>query len=253
MTSLYVPPRRVLTLDECLYYHTIELPEIGVVRGAWDLRAGEDAYLGGVELADRSVLEIGPASGFLTAHMESRGATVTSVELGADDPWDVVPQPTHDLTQVLSDRVGVMERLRNSFWFTHRLLRLSARLYEGTVYALPPELGRFDVGVMAAVLLHTRSPVAVLERVANHVDDTLVMVERHYPELDGAPVCRLEPTAENGVWDTWWGFSPAFLTGFASVLGFQDTEVSFHEQTHRYGDDYQQETRLPMFTVVARR
>jgi O-methyltransferase len=253
MTSLYVPPRRVFTLDECLYYHTIELPQVGLVRGAWDLRDGEDAYLGSVELADRSVLEIGPASGFLTAHMESRGATVTAVELGVDDLWDVVPQRTHDLTSVLSDRVGVMERLRNSFWLTHRVLRLTARLYEGSVYALPPELGRFDVAVMAAVLLHTRSPVAVLERVANHVDDTLVIVDRYYPELDGAPVCRLEPTAENGVWDTWWAFSPAFFTAFAGLLGFQHAEVHHHEQTHRYGDDYLQEMRLPMFTVVARR
>jgi O-methyltransferase len=253
MSPLYVPPRQIASLEECLYYHTIDLPEVGQVRGAWDLRGGERAYLGGIELADRAVLEIGPASGFLTAHMESAGATVTAVELGSEDQWDVVPQRTHDLSDTLRDRVGVMERLRNSFWFTHRLLGLSARVHEGSAYALPPELGRFDVGLMGAVLLHTRSPVAILERVADQVDDALVIVERHYPELDGAPLCRLEPSAENGVWDTWWAFSPEFFTSFAAVLGFPRAEVSFHEQTHRYGEDHRETMSLSMFTVVARR
>ena len=252
MTSLYVAPRRINTLEDCHYYHTLELPEVGLVRGAWDLRGGEHAYLGGVELAGRSVLEIGPASGGLTAHMEACGATITAVELGAEDQWDVVPQRTHDLTTILSDRVGVMEGLRNSFWLTHRLLQLKARVYEGSAYTLPSELGRFDVAVMAAVLLHTRSPLAILERVADHVNDTMVIVERYYPELDDAAVCRLEPTAENGVWDTWWAFSPGFFTAFAHVLGFH-AAVSFHEQTHRYGHDFRQEMRLPMFSVVARR
>ncbi|HWD85578.1 MAG TPA: hypothetical protein VG321_07485 [Solirubrobacteraceae bacterium] len=253
MSSLYATPRRVPTLDECLFYHTIDLPGVGLARGPWDLRGGEDAYLGGIHLADRAVLEIGPASGFLTAHMESAGATVTAVELGAEDQWDVVPQRTHDLSEILHDRIGVMEQLRNSFWFTHRLLGLSARVHEGSAYALPAELGRFNVALMGAILLHTRSPVAILERVADQVDDALVIVERHYPELGGAPVCRLEPTAEDGGWDTWWAFSPEFFTAFAAVLGFPRTDVSFHEQTHRYGDDYRQKMSLPMFTVVARR
>jgi O-methyltransferase len=253
MSSLYATPRHISTLDECLYYHTMDLPGFGLVRGPWDLRGGEEAYLGGIELADRAVLEMGPASGFLTAHMESAGAAVTAVELGAEDQWDVVPQRTHDLSNILHDRIGVMERLRNSFWFTHQLLGLSARVHEGSGYALPAELGRFDMAVMGAILLHTRSPVAILERVADQVDDALVIVERHYPELDGGPLCRLEPSAENQVWDTWWAFSPLFFTTFAGVLGFPRIEISFHEQTHRYGDENREQMSMSMFTVVARR
>jgi hypothetical protein len=253
VSSLYAEPRRVMTLDECHYYHTIELPEIGLVRGDWDLREGEAAYLGGVELAKRSVLEIGPASGFMTAYMESRGATVTAVELGTEDQWDIVPQRTHDLSDIWVHRPRIMDCLRNSFWLTHRLFGLTARLHEGSAYALPRELGRFDVAVMGSILLHTRSPLSILERLADQVDDALVITERHYSELGGMPICRLEPTAENAVWDTWWAFSPDFFVAFAGVLGFPHTEVSFHEQTHRHGEGYLQEIRMPMFTVVARR
>ena len=173
MTSPCVTPRGVRSREDCLYYHTIELPGLGLIRGFWDLRGGEDAYLGNVEVAGRSVLEIGPASGFLTAHLESRGAAVTAAELGPTDSWDVVPQRTHDLTEVLAARVGVMDQLRNSFWLTHRLLGLQARLHEGSAYALPAELGRYDIALMGAVLLHTRAPLAILEHVAARVDDTL--------------------------------------------------------------------------------
>src|SRR3954454_20661688 len=148
--GLYVKPRVVRPLDECLYYHTIELPEFGLVRGSWDLRGREDSYLGDVDFEGRSVLEIGPASGFLTAHLESRGASVTAVELGAGDPWDVVPQRTLDLSDTLRERPAVMERLRNSFWMTHQQFGLSARVHEGRAQELPAELGHFDVGLIAA-------------------------------------------------------------------------------------------------------
>jgi hypothetical protein len=56
----------------------------------WDLRGGVDHYLGKVAFAGERVLEIGPASGFLTFEMEKRGAAVVSVEVTAEHGWDFV-------------------------------------------------------------------------------------------------------------------------------------------------------------------
>ena len=36
--SLLAPPRQVERLEDCLFYHTMDLPGFGVVRGQWDLR-----------------------------------------------------------------------------------------------------------------------------------------------------------------------------------------------------------------------
>jgi len=48
--------------------------------------------LGNIEFNGKSVLELGPASGYLTFYMEQKGADVTSIDLSIDDnQWDVVP------------------------------------------------------------------------------------------------------------------------------------------------------------------
>src|SRR5438094_8067518 len=81
----------------------MELPGHGVIEGRdWDLRGGIDEYLGKVDFAGQRVLEIGPASGFLTFEMEKRGADVVSVEVTAEHGWDFVPYPAARLEEVLA-------------------------------------------------------------------------------------------------------------------------------------------------------
>ena len=74
--------RRVTDPAECDFYHVVELPGGELTKAQWDLRETADQYLGGVDFAGKRVLEIGPASGFLSFHMERRGARVFCVEPG---------------------------------------------------------------------------------------------------------------------------------------------------------------------------
>jgi O-methyltransferase len=117
------------------------------------------------------------------------------------------------------------------------------------VYALPDELGAFDVAIMAAVLRHTRNPLNIIESCAAHAE-TLVITEMHRRELDGAPVTCLVPAPGSTTWDTWWDFSPDFLTQFLGVLGFDQMAVSYHEQRFVA---HATEHLMPMFTLVASR
>ena len=72
--DLYQAPPRIDALADCNFYHTTDIPGVGTVEGQWDLREGVDAYLGGYDFSGKRVLEIGPATGFLTFHMEKCGA-----------------------------------------------------------------------------------------------------------------------------------------------------------------------------------
>ena len=63
--GLYTEPRDVRSVEDCWFYHTMDLPLSGPQRGSWDLRAGIDAYLGHVDFDRKRVLEIGPASGYV--------------------------------------------------------------------------------------------------------------------------------------------------------------------------------------------
>jgi 2-polyprenyl-3-methyl-5-hydroxy-6-metoxy-1,4-benzoquinol methylase len=87
--ALLTRPRFIERLEDCFFYHTMDLPGLGVVRGQWDLRGRFDDYIGGVSVAGKSVLDIGTATGFLSFESEHQGASrVLSVDMG-----DVLPRP----------------------------------------------------------------------------------------------------------------------------------------------------------------
>ena len=72
----------------------VDRPDGTVICGAWDYRHNVDDYLGRVGFGGKSVLEIGPASGYLTVAMEKRGAHVTAIETPVDLAWEYVPRVT---------------------------------------------------------------------------------------------------------------------------------------------------------------
>src|SRR4051812_28825628 len=98
--SIFSPPWDVRSVDECDFYHTMEIPAHGLVNGQWDLRGKTDEYLGNQHFAGKRVLEIGPASGFLTFELEKRGASVVAVDLGGERVWDFVPYPEPELASI---------------------------------------------------------------------------------------------------------------------------------------------------------
>jgi O-methyltransferase len=235
------------SLAECTFYHAVYLPGVGEIDWEWDLRPGIASYLGGVSFDEKRVLEVGPASGFVTAYMEDGGADVLSVELPEDYPWDIVPYASLDVDSIAEDRTGGMRALRNAFWYAHGAFGLSSRVFYGGVSELP-DSADFDISVLGAVLLHCRDPLGLLEACARRTTETIVVTELSFPELNdvGMPVCRLVPDLTNDCWHTWWSFTPRLLERFLEVLGFTEVEHSFHEQLHRSGSKQ-------MFTVVGSR
>src|SRR5271156_2023993 len=93
-------------LTDFVWYHAFELPDGTVLPGVWDLRGHESAYLGGVELAGKRVLELGPATGALTFYMERMGAEVVAFEAGFDVPIDTLPLRGEDQHE---ERLRVMQ------------------------------------------------------------------------------------------------------------------------------------------------
>lgn len=214
VSRVYAPPREVAGPDDCSFYHTMDLPGWGLVEGPWDLRSGVDAYLGNIDVRGKRVLELGAADGYLSFHMERRGAEVVSYDLSEHDRWDIVPYarlnptstgPGSEVGAPDGDGSGfvpappswvadadeehrwAMRRLNNAYWLAHRAFGSRARLVHGTVYSVPAEIGPVDVSVFGALLLHTRDPFAALVpslRLTRHtvvVTDALGLV--HLPRV----------------------------------------------------------------------
>ena len=183
--KVFAVPLKVENPVDCHFYHTMELPGYGVMQGDWDLRRGDD-YLGKVAFPGQRVLEIGPASGFVTFEMEKRGAEVISVEVTDDHGWDFVPYPASRLEEVFGPRQIVMQQLKNSYWFSLAAQQSKAKVYYGDVYNLPASLGQFDIAVMGSVLLHCRDPLRIVEQ-CGEKPGSLIIVDMFHPDLEGAP------------------------------------------------------------------
>ena len=222
------------------YYHTMEVPGFGLARGQWDLRGIVDKYLGNVSFAGKRVLEIGPASGFLTIEMEKRGASVVAVEVPDDPGWDYVPFPESVLAPTRKHRRATMARIKKAWWHTRKAYNSSARIVYANVYDLPDDLGSFDIALMGAVLLHTRAPLAIVEQCARRAS-TIVISDLYCQPLEGQPVCRLLPTTENKAYDAWWQFSTDLFRQFLTIMGFGSQHLSVYEDPRG----------IPLFTLTA--
>lgn len=248
--TLFVAPYHVPSLKDCFFYHSLELPKTGTVEGHWDLRGRESEYLGGVSFAGKRVLEIGPGSGHLSFFMERSGAEVVSVE-AADDfewefGWNIPDVSAPELELKLAAHREMMRRMKNSYWFAHAAFKSKAKVHYGSAYALPDELGRFDISVIACVLLHNKNPLTILENCARLTTDTIVVVENfRQGQLSEAPA-ELLPKGDERLWHTWWGFSPRYFVDILRSMGFPDHRVSFHQQIC-------QGEPIDLFSVVASR
>lgn len=248
--SLFAEPRIVTDPDECLFYHTVDVPGRGTFKGFWDLRGREAQYLGNVDFKGRRVLEIGPASGFLTFFMEQQMAEVVSIEARDVSVWELFwdvhdPLPEH-LQTFLVDSQRVQNEIKNSYWFCHNAFDSNARVHYGTAYELPRELGQFDVSVMACVLLHNKNPLRILENCARLTRDEIIIVEPLRDRQLSQCAADFVPTRQEFWWDTWWGFTPHFFVNVLRSLGFNESTVTRHTQI--WFDKPQE-----LFTVVARR
>jgi len=247
------PTRTGLELEECEFYHTVDIPDHGPVDGQWDLRGREADYLGHVPLAGRSVLEIGPASGHLSFWMEDQGAEVTAFDLSEDGAWDFVPFHSLDLEAANATRRKILRRLQNSWWFLREARGAKAQAIYGTVYDIDPSLGRFDVVTINSVLLHLRDPMGAMIKAASVCGQTLVITDvaeehhnRRTPWKRNPMAMSFLPKADQPhSYDAWFVVPSGATMEMMRILGFRPT-LTRHRQAFQDG-------QFQMYTVVGER
>lgn len=243
-------------LSDFVWYHAFELPDGRVLPGAWDLRGHERDYLGGVDVAGKRVLELGPATGYLTFYMERMGAEVVSFEAGFDVSIDVLPVKGRDdpegKLRVMQDTI---DRNHDAWWYLHRTLGSSATFVQGNIYDMPADLGTFDITLVGAILLHLREPWGALSQAARLTTETMIVTEPLQDDLQPpeSNIMRFSPSAEHHV-TNWWSIYPGAVVSMLSRLGFGRTETTMHTQRHYLAHDLQSDAIAQrMYTVVGQR
>jgi SAM-dependent methyltransferase len=256
--GIYAPPRHVTDLGECSFYHVTDLPGHGVVGFGWDLRGGEDEYLGHVDFRGKRVLELGTSSGFLCRYMESKGAAVVGYDLSEEHSWDSVHFSQCDMSSYLLELKTYLRLQSNAWWLAHRLFNSTARAVYGHVYSIPAQIGPVDISTFGSLLLHVRDPFLALQNALRLTRESVIITDLHPQQPDdphaaeSRPAMRFLPNfrvAQSASSSSWWALSPELVIEFLGVLGFEKTEVTVHFQ--KYVDPKAKLMRL--FTVVGTR
>jgi len=258
----WAEPKNDTGIEDCSFYHTMDIPGHGTVNGAWDLRGRESAYLGNVNLTGKRVLEVGTASGHLCFTMEKMGASVVGYDLSDEEQWDNVPYAGFDEKQLITDQKACFRRVRNGYWLAHRAFNSSAKIVYGSVYEIPDNIGTFDVCTFGSILLHLRDPFLALQRGSSHAKEMVIVTDvcartgirafayrivNMIEGVTGVLLIRFLPNAKkNSPTDTWWMLTPRVISEMLKILGFPHTTISFHRQL-------QEGKEILLFTVVGKR
>src|SRR5271163_483658 len=175
--SIYAQPRSVTDPESCFFYHTIDIPGYGTLKGEWDLRRGVDRYLGGVDLTGKRVLEMGTANGFLCFEMERRGADVVAVDLSEEQSWDIVPFAKSDAEEDDSSRKSHMRKINNAWWLAHAAFGSRAKVVYTSAYSVPEQIGAVDVSTFGSILLHVRDPFHALWNACRLTRETVIVTD----------------------------------------------------------------------------
>jgi len=249
--ALYTPPVRDLSVADCHFYHTMDVPGHGLVTGEWDLRGRLDDYLGHFDFCGRRVLDVGAASGILSFHAEKNGGEVVSFDLSEDHDWDLVPFVGVDFESRRHERRAHLRRINNGYWFCHQAHGSSARMVNGVVYAIPDAIGAVDVVLYGSILIHLRDPFLALQNGAKLAKEAIIVadISPWGPLLSRyrrSP--RFLPQADRpaGITEAWYKLPPRLVQEYLAILGFTRSRLTWNH--YAYGDRSKQ-----LYTIVARR
>lgn len=249
--SPYAEPRAIQSLDDCYFYHTMDVPGYGTIKGEWDLRGSIDDYLGHFDFAGKRVLDVGAASGILSFHIEKQGADVVSFDLSENYDWDIVPFAENDNDTTRSDRRGHLRKINNGYWLCHQAFESNAKLVNGVVYDMPAAIGPVDVSVFGSILLHLRDPFLALENAARLTQDAMIVADlspfgKLASRFKRNPRFMPRSLKPNGINDGWFRLPPLLVQEYLGILGFKNSTVTW--KNFKYGDRIR-----PIYTIVARR
>ena len=265
--TIFTIPRENIDFSNCEFYHTMNIPGHGLVKGQWDIRGREQEYLGCVNFEGKRVLELGTADGFLCFYMESKGAEVITHDLSKEDSWDIVPFcNTAKTIWTPEEWKRFSERQNNGYWFAHGAMKSKAKACHSSIYEIPEQIGLVDISIFGSILLHVRDPFLALEKVLRLTKETVVIIDlpkgssvfptKLFPVIQIVlkylkkyfrPSMTLLPDYRIGEpWNAWWHIPPELIVEFIGILGFEESEIKFSEQLYN-------EKKCTVYTVVGHR
>jgi hypothetical protein len=229
------------TIEDCRFYHAMDIPSVGSVPGIWDLRGRFSDYTGGIELNGKSLLDIGTASGFLTFEAEQRGARVTSFDAESFEQMNYTAFGAHN-------RAEILRRSKNSYWFSHHHFKSRAKAVYGNIHNLSAIVPPSDVVLLGQILVHLRDPLEIIRQASLLAGEHLVITEGSF--MSHRPSAVFLGIGDGAGIHSWWHLSAELYHRWLAVFGFHIIQTT--KNKYRCNDpDLLGDVEL--WTFVARR
>lgn len=225
LPTTYVGKRHVDGPAGCYFYHTMDLPVYGLQEGGWDLRGRFEDYIGNVELQGKRLLDVGTASGFLSFEAERLGASkVTSFDMDTAKRQHLLPfhgsEYVEDHASWCQKQTEAFEAWKRSYWLAHRLFESKVDARYGDVYNLPPNLGRFDIVLLGAILEHLIDPLSALREAASVTDDLIIINTEYFDTPEPFALFRGRADMPDSSF-YFWLYSIAVYDEYMKIMGFK--------------------------------
>jgi tRNA (mo5U34)-methyltransferase len=163
------------------WYHTIELGNGLVSKGAFDLRSVVDRYGIPASLKGKEVLDVATGDGFFAFEMEDRGAErVVAIDVARVGDCDWTPR----MRSLIGPFAG-NDAWPAHFRMAHRMRRSQVEYRHCSVYDLSPyTVGTFDVVFCGSLLVHLQSPLLALHAIRSVTRELAIIETAAIPELD---------------------------------------------------------------------
>jgi O-methyltransferase len=188
----------------------MNVPGHGLVRGDWTID-DFDQYVGGINVAGKTVLDVGCASGYLSFEAERRGARVTSFDAASMAQLCQVPFlenlyfRNRDLWDAQEERGPGLRRMKNSYWYMHERLASSCSVAYGDLFRLYRSVDAHDIVIAGAILEHLNDQISAIASMARVAKETIIIGFTSVLDTDemiAQPVTALTNPKDDITWFT---------------------------------------------------
>ena len=254
-TLVPVTPWPLPEKSSCIFYHTMEFPGEPVIFGGWDIRGLFPSYIGDYEIAGKTLLDVGTATGFLSFEAEKAGAIVTSMDALSGADYTQVPHLNsgylNNRLAFVSETDEILQKLKNSYWYSWHKTGSRAEVVYAPVNVMGTWDRRFDVVLAGAITEHLSDPVTAIGNIAVLAKEAVIIafdpvVDSDQMTMTAGPNWKaLKPRTDH----TWYFLSRGLYRQVFDNLGF-DVEFVKSYAIPLFAGESQPVHRT---TVIARR
>lgn len=216
-------------LIDCAIYHSIDLPNERLT-GDWDLKPVISDYTSQTDFRGKTVLDVGTATGFLSFHAESAGASSVVSFDASPGCYEPIPWSENNPDSVIVSTDAYLERLKRGYWYCWHSLSSRAHVQYGDLHDASPEtLGVFDIVISGCILLHLPDPFCALIQIAALCRKELIVTNID-PDFTDNPILlpNYVKTGKRDPDDTfsWWSLPVKTMSRLLDVIGFNTDRVT---------------------------